>query len=50
MQNLFFRLSGTPGAIRHGGRRLGQDTEQVLADLLDLKGEQVAALRERGVL
>ena len=50
MQNLFFRLSGTPGAIRYGGRRLGQDTEQVMADLLDLTGEQVEALRRTGVL
>ena len=24
MQNLMFRLSGTPGAIRYPGRRLGQ--------------------------
>jgi crotonobetainyl-CoA:carnitine CoA-transferase CaiB-like acyl-CoA transferase len=50
MQNLFFRLSATPGAIRHGGRRLGQDTEQVMADLLDLKDEQLEALRSKGVL
>jgi crotonobetainyl-CoA:carnitine CoA-transferase CaiB-like acyl-CoA transferase len=50
MQNLFFRLSGTPGAIRYGGRRLGQDTDQVMADLLDLTGEQVEALRRTGVL
>ena len=50
MQNLFFRLSATPGAIRHGGRRLGQDTDQVLADLLDLTGDDLAALRANGVL
>jgi crotonobetainyl-CoA:carnitine CoA-transferase CaiB-like acyl-CoA transferase len=50
MQNLFFRMSGTPGAIRHGGRRLGQDTEEVMAELLDVKGDELTALRERGVL
>src|SRR4029079_3352703 len=26
MQNLIFRMGSTPGSIRHGGRRLGQDT------------------------
>jgi crotonobetainyl-CoA:carnitine CoA-transferase CaiB-like acyl-CoA transferase len=36
MQNLFFRMGATPGAIRHGGRRLGQDTEQVMAELLSV--------------
>jgi crotonobetainyl-CoA:carnitine CoA-transferase CaiB-like acyl-CoA transferase len=50
MQNVFFRMSGTPGTIRHGGRRLGQDTEDVMAELLDVKGEELAALREKGVL
>jgi crotonobetainyl-CoA:carnitine CoA-transferase CaiB-like acyl-CoA transferase len=50
MQNLFFRLSGTPGSIRHGGRRLGQDTEQVLAELADVDADQLGALRERGVI
>jgi len=50
MQNLFFRMSGTPGAIRHGGRRLGQDTEEVMAELIDLDGEQLTALKDKGVL
>jgi len=50
MQNLFFRMSGTPGSIRHGGRRLGQDTEQVLAQLADIHAGEVDALRERGVI
>jgi crotonobetainyl-CoA:carnitine CoA-transferase CaiB-like acyl-CoA transferase len=50
MQNLFFRLSGTPGSIRHGGRRLGQDTAQVLAELADVDAAQLGALRERGVI
>jgi len=50
MQNLFFRMSGTPGSIRHGGRRLGQDTEQVLAQLADIHTGEVDALRERGVI
>jgi crotonobetainyl-CoA:carnitine CoA-transferase CaiB-like acyl-CoA transferase len=50
MQNLIFRMQGTPGAIRHGGRRIGQDTEQVLDTVLGLNVDQVNSLRDRGVL
>jgi crotonobetainyl-CoA:carnitine CoA-transferase CaiB-like acyl-CoA transferase len=50
MQNLFFRLSETPGAIRHGGRRMGQDTEDVLGELCGVKGDELDALREEGVV
>jgi crotonobetainyl-CoA:carnitine CoA-transferase CaiB-like acyl-CoA transferase len=50
MQNLLFRLQRTPGAIRHGGRRLGQDTEQVLNNLLGLTVDQIKALRDKDVL
>ena len=34
MQNLMFRLSESPGAIRFTGRRLGQDNERVYASVL----------------
>jgi crotonobetainyl-CoA:carnitine CoA-transferase CaiB-like acyl-CoA transferase len=50
MQNLFFRMGETPGGIRHGGRRLGQDTDSVLDELLGLSGDKVESLREAGVL
>ncbi len=33
MQNVIARLSRTPGRIRHAGRSLGADTEDVLAEL-----------------
>ncbi|GIF96762.1 CaiB/BaiF CoA transferase family protein [Catellatospora citrea] len=49
MQNVPFRMSATPGTIRHAGRRHGQDTDDVLREL-GLPDEQVAALRERGVI
>jgi crotonobetainyl-CoA:carnitine CoA-transferase CaiB-like acyl-CoA transferase len=49
MQNVWFRLSRTPGAIRFPGRRLGQDTDTVL-DRLGYTPEQVAALRKDGVV
>jgi crotonobetainyl-CoA:carnitine CoA-transferase CaiB-like acyl-CoA transferase len=45
-----FRLSGTPGSIRHGGRRLGQETRQVLAELADVNPDQLDALRDRGII
>jgi crotonobetainyl-CoA:carnitine CoA-transferase CaiB-like acyl-CoA transferase len=50
MQNLAFRLLGTPGRIRFPGRRLGQDTEAVYAERLGLDADEVAGLRERGVV
>ena len=50
MQNLIFRMGGTPGAIRHGGRRLGQDTDSVLDDLLGISGDKLDELRSSGVL
>ncbi|WP_348788347.1 CoA transferase [Leifsonia sp. NPDC080035] len=49
MQNVLFRLSGTPGGIRWAGRRHGQDTDAVLAEI-GVTPQQLAALRERGVV
>jgi crotonobetainyl-CoA:carnitine CoA-transferase CaiB-like acyl-CoA transferase len=49
MQNVLFRLSGTPGQIRWPGRRLGRDTDEVLGELGYAAGE-IAALREAGVI
>ncbi|MFJ1645176.1 CaiB/BaiF CoA transferase family protein [Streptomyces sp. NPDC088258] len=49
MQNVLFRLSETPGAIRWAGRPHGADTDAVLTEL-GLTGAEIAALRERGAL
>ncbi|MET9246533.1 CoA transferase [Nonomuraea sp. NPDC003709] len=49
LQNVLFRLSDTPGEIRWPGRRLGRDTDEVLAEL-DYTGEAITALREEGVI
>lgn len=46
-QNVLFRMSETPGEIRHAGRALGQDTDEVLGEL-GLTAERIAELRERG--
>ena len=50
MQNVPFRLSGTPGGIRHSGRALGADTDAVLGAELGVAPDRLAALRERRVL
>jgi crotonobetainyl-CoA:carnitine CoA-transferase CaiB-like acyl-CoA transferase len=50
MQNLMFRLGETPGRIRHPGRRLGQDNDEVYAELLGLHPDKLDRLREEGVI
>lgn len=50
MQNLMFRLSESPGAIRFPGRRLGQDNEQVYGERLGLDPERIHELRDEGVI
>ena len=49
MQNVIFRLSGTPGTVRWTGRRHGADTDAVLAEAGYLP-EEINRLRERGVV
>ena len=50
MVNVIPKLSRTPGEIRHADRPLGADNDEVYGELLDLSPEQVADLRERGVI
>lgn len=49
MQNVLFRLSATPGAIRWAGRAHGADTDAVLTEL-GLSEPDIAALRRDGAL
>ena len=50
-QNVFPKLSATPGRIRWAGpESIGQHTEEVLTELLDLSPEQVAKLRASGIV
>jgi len=44
------KMSGTPVTYRKPPPLLGQHTEEVLAEMLDISAEEVAALREKGVL
>ncbi|MBV9897559.1 MAG: CoA transferase [Chloroflexi bacterium] len=49
MQNVLFRMLGTPGRVRWSGRRIGQDTDTILGEL-GIPPERVADLRARGVV
>ena len=49
MQNVLFRMLGTPGRVRWSGRRIGQDTDTLLAQL-GLSSERVATLRASGIV
>ena len=44
------KLSATPGAIRHAGRRIGQDTRVVLRELVGLSEEALNKLEADGVV
>jgi formyl-CoA transferase len=50
MQNVTPKLSRTPGGIRHAGPRLGQHTEEILRDWLDVDDEELKRLGASGVL
>ncbi|WP_043263903.1 CoA transferase [Streptomyces sp. CT34] len=49
MQNVLFRLSETPGAIRWAGRPHGADTDEVLTGL-GMTAPEIAELRAAGAL
>ena len=48
MQNVFPKMSATPGVIRWAGPELGEHTEEVLKDLCGLSDEEIAKLEEEG--
>lgn len=49
MQNVLFRLSDTPGAIRFAGRPLGADTAEILGSV-GVESEELEELRRDGVV
>lgn len=49
MLNVLFRMSDTPGSIRHTGRGLGQDTDDVLAET-GLDDDHIRRLRDSEVI
>ncbi len=50
MQNVFPKLSETPGEIRWAGPDYGSHTEEVYGGLLGMTEEEIAGLRKRGVI
>ena len=50
MPNVVPRLSATPGAIRHSGHRVGQDTRRVLTELAELSMDEIAQLEAQHVI
>ena len=50
MQNVFPRLSQTPGKVRQVGPGLGEHTEAVLGDWLELDHNSIDALRKDSVI
>jgi formyl-CoA transferase len=50
MQNVFPRLSSTPGEVRRGGPELGEHTDAVLSALPGMTAERLGQLHEEGVI
>ncbi len=50
MANVMPRLTGTPGAIDWAGKPLASDNESVFQGLLGLTDEEMAALKDKGVI
>lgn len=50
MANVVPRLSRTPGFVRWAGRDIGQDTDSVLMELLNLTQSEIKALAEAQVI
>jgi len=50
MQNVFPKMSETPGQVRWPGEGLGAHTEDVLAKVVGLSAAEIAGLKARGVI
>jgi crotonobetainyl-CoA:carnitine CoA-transferase CaiB-like acyl-CoA transferase len=50
MQNVLYRMSQTPGQIKWTGRKMGQDTHDVLAQTLEISEERIAQLEKLGII
>ena len=50
MHNMLFRMSASPGSIRHTGPSLGVHTDEVLGKELGLTPAELTDLRSRGVI
>lgn len=50
MQNVFPRLSETPGAVRHLGPTLGEHNEEIYQGLLGIDDDTLSSLRSAGII
>lgn len=50
MQNVLYRMSQTPGQIKWTGRKMGQDTHDVLAQTLEISEERITQLEKLGII
>ena len=50
MQNLMFRMSDTPGKVRHPGPKIGENTNEVLREVLGLSNVRLEQLYASGVI
>jgi crotonobetainyl-CoA:carnitine CoA-transferase CaiB-like acyl-CoA transferase len=50
MQNVMFRMSGTPGSVRWAGEPLGASNLRVFEELLGYDADRLAELQQKGVI
>jgi len=50
MEGVFPRMTATPGKIRHAGKTMGADNDDVYFERLGLSREEVAALSKEGIV
>jgi len=50
MEGVVPKMAGTPGAVRHAGREMGADNSEIFEQRLGLSGEELAALKNDGII
>lgn len=50
MQNVFPRLSLTPGEVRHAGAEMGEHNDEIFGDVLNMGASQRAELKAAGII
>ena len=50
MQNVFPKLSSTPGRVKWAGPALGEHNTEVYRGLLDLSSDEIAALKDKDII
>ena len=50
MEGIVPKLSATPGEVRHAGRAIGADNDEIFTQRLGLSADELATLKEDGVI